>query len=217
MRKQFDEKLANHMNQLKEMSVVVNEQLATAMEALKTIDLKLAQKVIDADEKTNQFTVDIERESYLIIATEQPVATDLRLIFAVLLASVDLERIGDHACSIAEQVIEHQEKATVESLEKIVSEMAVTGQQMLIDVIEAFDKGDVDSAMEIADRDDKIDDGLQQVLKESKDLLKAHQEQPITSISYIRIANNLERIGDYITNICERVIYLETHRIIELG
>lgn len=217
MRKQFDEKLANHMNQLKEMSVVVNEQLATAMEALKTMDLKLAQKVIDADEKTNQFTVDIERESYLIIATEQPVATDLRLIFAVLLASVDLERIGDHACSIAEQVIEHQEKATVESLEKIVSEMAVTGQQMLIDVIEAFDKGDVDSAMEIADRDDKIDDGLQQVLKESKDLLKAHQEQPITSISYIRIANNLERIGDYITNICERVIYLETHRIIELG
>ena len=217
MRKQFDEKQANHMNQLKEMSVVVNEQLATAMEALKTMDLKLAQKVIDADEKTNQFTVDIERESYLIIATEQPVATDLRLIFAVLLASVDLERIGDHACSIAEQVIEHQEKATVESLEKIVSEMAVTGQQMLIDVIEAFDKGDVDSAMEIADRDDKIDDGLQQVLKESKDLLKAHQEQPITSISYIRIANNLERIGDYITNICERVIYLETHRIIELG
>lgn len=217
MRKQFDEKLANHMNQLKEMSVVVNEQFATAMEALKTMDLKLAQKVIDADEKTNQFTVDIERESYLIIATEQPVATDLRLIFAVLLASVDLERIGDHACSIAEQVIEHQEKATVESLEKIVSEMAVTGQQMLIDVIEAFDKGDVDSAMEIADRDDKIDDGLQQVLKESKDLLKAHQEQPITSISYIRIANNLERIGDYITNICERVIYLETHRIIELG
>lgn len=217
MRKQFDEKLANHMNQLKEMSVVVNEQLATAMEALKTMDLKLAQKVIDADEKTNQFTVDIERESYLIIATEQPVATDLRLIFAVLLASVDLERIGDHACSIAEQVIEHQEKATVESLEKIVSEMAVTGQQMLIDVIESFDKGDVDSAMEIADRDDKIDDGLQQVLKESKDLLKAHQEQPITSISYIRIANNLERIGDYITNICERVIYLETHRIIELG
>ena len=217
MRKQFDEKLANHMNQLKEMSVVVNEQLATAMEALKTMDLKLAQKVIDADEKTNQFTVDLERESYLIIATEQPVATDLRLIFAVLLASVDLERIGDHACSIAEQVIEHQEKATVESLEKIVSEMAVTGQQMLIDVIEAFDKGDVDSAMEIADRDDKIDDGLQQVLKESKDLLKAHQEQPITSISYIRIANNLERIGDYITNICERVIYLETHRIIELG
>lgn len=217
MRKQFDEKLANHMNQLKEMSMVVNEQLATAMEALKTMDLKLAQKVIDADEKTNQFTVDIERESYLIIATEQPVATDLRLIFAVLLASVDLERIGDHACSIAEQVIEHQEKATVESLEKIVSEMAVTGQQMLIDVIEAFDKGDVDSAMEIADRDDKIDDGLQQVLKESKDLLKAHQEQPITSISYIRIANNLERIGDYITNICERVIYLETHRIIELG
>lgn len=217
MRKQFDEKLANHMNQLKEMSVVVNEQLATAMEALKTMDLKLAQKVIDADEKTNQFTVDIERESYLIIATEQPVATDLRLIFAVLLASVDLERIGDHACSIAEQVIEHQEKATVESLEKIVSEMAVTGQQMLIDVIEAFDKGDVDSAMEIADRDDKIDDGLQQVLKESKDLLKAQQEQPITSISYIRIANNLERIGDYITNICERVIYLETHRIIELG
>lgn len=217
MRKLFDEKLENHMAQLQEMSAVVHDQLATAMQALKKMDSALAQKVLDADEKTNQYTVDIERESYLIIATEQPVATDLRLIFAVLLASVDLERIGDHACSIAEQVIEHQDKATVESLDNIVSKMAAIGQEMLVDAIKTFETRDVDLAMEIADRDDAIDAGLQQVLKESKDMLKSQQEPPMTSISYIRIANNLERIGDYITNLCERVVYLETHRIMELG
>lgn len=217
MRKIYDQKLEQHFNTLKAMSLAVNAQLEKAMLALDTLDPVLAQAVIDGDQEINQFMIDIERESYLIIATEQPVAADLRLIFAVLLASVDLERIGDHTRSIAEQIIQNKDKEKIVVLDNIVDEMAVVAQQMLVDVITAFENRDVEAAKTIAQRDDKIDAGLQEVLRTSKDMLKAQEGQTDQGVSYIRIANNLERIGDYVTNLCERVVYLETNEIIELA
>lgn len=217
MRKLFDQKLEQYFNQLKEMSVAVNDQLEKGMSALDTMDPVLAQEVIDGDSHINELMVDIERNAYMIIATEQPVAADLRLIFAVLLASIDLERIGDHVRSIGNQVIQNQDEHTVESLNNMVNDMANTAKGMLSDIVEAFEKRDSNGAKEIAKRDDKIDEGLQNVLEESKALLKAKEGQEDTGISYIRIANNLERIGDYITNLCERVVYLETNKIIELS
>ncbi|MBG9983046.1 phosphate signaling complex protein PhoU [Aerococcaceae bacterium DSM 111020] len=217
MRKIYDQKLEQHFNSLKEMSLAVNAQLEKAMLALDTLNPVLAQEVIDGDQEINQFMVDIERESYLIVATEQPVAADLRLIFAVLLASVDLERIGDHTRSIAEQIIQNKDKEKIIVLDDIVDEMAVTAQKMLLDVIAVFEKRDVEAAKTIARRDDKIDEGLQEVLRTSKDMLKAQEGQTDQGVSYIRIANNLERIGDYVTNLCERVVYLETNEIIELA
>ncbi len=217
MRKLYDQKLEQHFNSLKEMSLAVNSQLEKAMLALDTLDSDLAQTVIDGDQEINQFMVDIERESYLIVATEQPVAADLRLIFAVLLASVDLERIGDHTRSIAEQVIQNKDKEKINVLDDIVDEMANDAQQMLVDVIAAFENRNIEAAKMIAKRDDKIDAGLQEVLKTSKEMLKAQESQTDQGVSYIRIANNLERIGDYVTNLCERVVYLETNEIIELA
>lgn len=218
LRRLYDQKLANHFNQLKEMAVRVNKQLKNAMTALENLDVELAQSVIESDQEINNYTTAIEKESYMIIATEQPVAGDLRLIFAVLLASVDLERMGDHASSIAEQVVQHHNTATsVDHLDTIVSEMAETALNMLTDIMQAFEEKDVEKAAKIARRDDIIDQGLQRVLGHSKEMLANQHTQPDASISYIRIANNIERIGDYITNICERVIYLETNTIIELS
>lgn len=163
-------------------------------------------------------TVEIEKEAFRIIALQQPVSSDLRLVFTVLTSSLDIERIADHAVSIGRAVIRRKEtEQHVDQLDEVVNRMAETAQTMISDAMDAFVNRDAETATKVALLDEIVDAGLKEIYHESAKRMQKNTEMVPSGISYINIGNSLERIGDYVTNICERIVYLNTGEIVELN
>lgn len=218
MREAFQEELDKFLDDLIMLSNLANESLHKAMRAFEEDDRELAHEVVSDDLKTNAKSAEIEREAYRLIALQQPVAGDLRKIFTVLLANSDVERLADHAVSIARTVIRRNPvEDHIEELDTIVQKMATITQSMISDAITALVNSDVEAAREIADRDNEVDSLRAQVYGKAARYMESHTEVVIGGINYISVANSLERIGDYVTNICERIVYLNTGDIVELN
>ncbi len=209
VRKNYEEQLQKLKTQLISMGSLVEEAIYKSIEALKKQDLKLAQSVIENDSHIDDFEKKLEEECTRIIALQQPVAGDLRMIMVISRLTTDLERIGDYACNIAEMVQRIGEKPLIKPLIDIprMTEIVVI---RLKESLDAFVNLDVEVAKRVARGDDEIDVLDQQILRE---LLTYMMEDPSTieqSTCLIFISRFLERIGDHSTNICERVIYLST-------
>lgn len=218
MRKVFEEELKSLFVHLTKLGIAANEAVHKSIKAHNTGDKELAKELFADDLKINALTIEIEKEAYRIIALQQPVASDLRLVFTVLTASLDIERIADHAVSIGRAVIRRNESdQQVEGLNDVVNKMAETAQGMISDAMDAFVNRNADQAREVALRDENVDAGLKEIYQESAKRMQKNTEMVPSGISYINIGNSLERIGDYVTNICERVVYLNTGEIVELN
>lgn len=218
MREAFQEELDKFLDDLIMLSNLANESLHKAMKAFEEDDRELAHEVVSDDLKTNAKSAEIEREAYRLIALQQPVAGDLRKIFTVLLANSDVERLADHAVSIARTVIRRNPAEDhIEELDAIVQKMATITQSMISDAITALVNSDAEAAREIAERDNEVDSLRAQVYGKAARYMESHTEVVIGGINYISVANSLERIGDYVTNICERIVYLNTGDIVELN
>lgn len=218
MRKVFDEELKSLFVHLTKLGIAANEAVHKSIKAHNTSDKELAKELFADDLKINALTVEIEKEAYRIIALQQPVASDLRLVFTVLTASLDIERIADHAVSIGRAVIRRKETdQQVDQLNDIVNRMAETSQTMISEAMDAFVNRDAESARKVALQDEIVDAGLKEIYHESAKRMQKNTDMVPSGISYINIGNSLERIGDYVTNICERIVYLNTGEIIELN
>ncbi len=208
-RKTFRENMKALEREIISQGELVNVALDISVEALRNLDVKKAEKVIKDDSIINRKRWDIEEQCINLLATQQPVATDLRELIAVLSISTDLERMGDHAEGIAKIAIMHDNKPLVKPLIDI-PRMAEKASDMLMRSIEAFINKDVETAKAICFEDDEVDMLYDQVYRE---LLSFMTEDPtiITRATYLLWAtHNIERIADRVTNICERIVFLVT-------
>jgi phosphate transport system protein len=197
------------------MGSQVESAIERSVEALKNRDTQLAQQVINDDDEINKLRFAIEEECLELIATQQPAATDLRVVIAATHIAVELERMADHAEGTAELV----KRLSDEPLLKPLIDLPIMGQvacQMIHAALDAFIAHDAEAAQKVARRDDEIDALYQQVFRE---LLTYMLEDPrtISRATYLLwVAHNLERIGDRVTNVCERVIFMATGKLEEL-
>lgn len=214
------ESFAKHIKALETeitgMSELVISAVNHSVETLKKQDVKEAEKIIAADSLINKKRWEIEERCINLIALQQPVATDLREIIAVLSIITDLERMGDYAEGIAKIVVMLGKEPLVKPLVDI-PEMAKLATAMLKKSMEAFVKRDAEAAKAICNEDDNVDRLYDRVYHE---LLTCMIQDPKTiskATPLIWAAHNIERIADRVTNICERIAYLSTGTMQEIN
>jgi phosphate transport system protein len=212
----FHKKLREIQDDILVMGSMVSKTIAWAIEALQNRDLKLAQQIINDDQKINNKRFEIEEKCVQLIATQQPMASDLRTIISVLNIITELERIGDYAEGNAKITIMIGNEPPLKPLIDIPL-MAEKTIDMLNRSLDAFIKPDAESAKAIIAEDDYIDNLYDQVFRE---LLTFMAEDPKTITRATRlvwVAHNLERSADRVTNICERIIFIVEGKMEEIS
>ena len=186
------------------------------MDALIKRSPALAQQVIVGDEQINALRYKIEETCLRVLATQFPAASDLRRVIAVIHIATELERIGDHASGIARLVERMIGEPPIPDLYHL-PKMANRTQQMIRNSLQAYISLDVDKAHEVIRRDEKIDRQYSKFLKVMfKELKSEDPDNEITVATYLLwMGHNLERIGDRVTNIAERIIFMVTGEFIE--
>jgi len=216
VRQAFQEQIRELLEDLLEMGQMVADSIDRAIQALAEQDESLAQRVIDFDDEVNAVQHDLDEKCLVLIATQQPMASDLRAILAVSNIAAELERIGDYAEGIARLAVKLAGQPLLKPLIDI-PRMAEEGKKMLMTSLEAFARQDVAAAQQIGKQDDTVDALYDQVYRE---LLVFMMQDPrtITQATYLLwVAHNLERIADRTTNIAERVIFMDSGRIVDLN
>lgn len=217
LRSQFEEDLLNLHNQFYEMGMMVSNAVHKSVRAYIKHDKVLAQEVIDNDININDMEVRLEKKSFEMIALQQPVTTDLRTIITVMKASSDLERMADHAVSIAKSTIRVKGEKRIPEIESALSDMSDYVKKMVDNVLIAYIKTDEKDARTIANMDERTNEFFEIVYKDTIANMKANPETVVSGTDYLHVAQYLERIGDYVTNICEWIVYLATGKITELN
>ncbi|WP_414839653.1 phosphate signaling complex protein PhoU [Carnobacterium sp. TMP28] len=217
MRQNFEEELTSLHDHFSEMGTLVDEAIGKSVKSFTTHDKELAQKVIDQDYKINEAELLLENKCFELIALQQPVTSDLRRIVTVMKACVDLERMGDHAVSIAKSTIRVKGKERIPQMEEKIHELSIKVKVLVQLVLEAYLERDDQKARKIAESDDAINTLSKEIFERSIKEMRKDTNLVIGGTDYLLVAKNLERIGDYVTNICEWIIYLETGKIAELN
>ncbi len=203
----FEEDLGKIHRDVLTMGVRVEEDLRKAVTALKEGDAELAAFVKEDDSVVNSMQAGIEDAVVMAIATQQPVAKDLRELVAVLRLSPMLERIGDYAVHLAKASRKIDRKAWPAQTEDLV-QMGETGASMVRSAVEAFLARDVDLARKTAVRDDEIDERYHRIVADCLAFMKADPANVEGAAKIMRTGSSLERLGDHVTNMCELTIYL---------
>jgi phosphate transport system protein len=212
----FERQLLKVQEDMLVMANLVEAAVERGIEALKTRDVALARQIIEDDLQINRLRYDIEDQCLELIATQQPLASDLRTIVSVLHIIVDLERMGDHAEGVAKIALMLADEPPLKPYIDI-PRMADVATGMLMDSLEAFKNRDAALARAICDRDDEVDALYEQVYRELLMFMINDPKSIQRATWLIWAAHNLERIADRVTNICERVVYLVEGRIQELN
>jgi phosphate transport system protein len=216
IRSTYDNELLAIQQNLKGMSELVGAAIERSMEALHNRDLVMAAKVIAEDMRINELRYQIEEACLALIATQQPIAGDLRTIIAILHSVIELERMGDHAAGISKTVIKASDERPLKP-GKIIAHMAELSRQMLKDCVQAFVDRDTDRAKEIAALDSDMDLMYKALFDR---LVKVMSEKPklVPRATYLMwCGHNLERIADRVTNLAEQVIFMTTGSMKELS
>ncbi|MGQ9546417.1 MAG: phosphate signaling complex protein PhoU [Dehalococcoidia bacterium] len=216
MRTAFHKKLREIQDDILAIGSMVSKAMLRSVDALKKRDLELAHQIITDDQKINAKRFEIEEKCIQLIATQQPMASDLRTIVSILNITTEIERIGDYAVGIARIVIMIGDEPPLKPLIDI-PRMAEQTIDMLQRSLNAFLNRDAEAARTIAAEDDVVDNLYDQVFRE---LLTFMAEDPKTitrATRLIWVAHNLERAADRVTNICERIVFIVTGRMEEIG
>mgnify|MGYP000557155900 CR=1 FL=1 len=198
------------------MSSMVDKAISRAIEALMHQDVRMAEEIITADRTVNSQRWGIEEDALRIIATQAPMAGDLRNIAAAIHIVTDLERMADHAAGIAKIVVDTASEPLLKPLVDI-PRMAEISRGMLNDAITAYIEGDSDAARRIALVDDEVDALYEQVYRELLTYMMADPTTINRATHLLWVSHNLERIADRVTNICERVVFAETGELTEIN
>jgi len=216
LRQTFEAELGALKERLLHLGAMVGEAQRCAVQALAQRDEGLAHDVIARDQAINQLQREIEEECVFLIASQQPVARDLRIIMAVSEVASELERMADHAKGIAKLALRLIDQPMLKPLIDI-PRMDEIGRELLLGQLQAFLAGDVEAARKLAHRDDEVDQLNDQVFRELL-LIMMNDPRTITRATYLLwVAHNLERFSDRATNIGERVIFVTAGDIVELN
>jgi phosphate transport system protein len=183
---------------------------------LKRRNLELSKRIIDQDQLINEKRFAIEADCLVAIATQQPMASDLRILAAILHIITELERIGDYAKGIARISLMIGNEPLMKPLIDI-PRMAAQARSMLHEALQAFSRRDVELARSIPAHDDVIDDLYNQVYRELMTYVLADPRHIEQTNYMLWVAHNLERSADRVTNICERVLFAVTGELVELN
>jgi phosphate transport system protein len=212
----FERQLSEIEEDMLVLAGMVERAIDRSIDALRNRDIELARVVIVEDLDINRKRYETEEKCLELLAMQQPMASDLRKIVAILHVVVDLERMGDHAEGIAKIAIMLADEPPLKPYIDI-PRMAEIAIRMLRGSLEAFKQRDVDLARRVCDDDDEVDALYDQVYRELITFM-INDPRTIERATHITwIAHNLERIADRVTNICERVVYMVQGRIEELN
>jgi len=206
-RHHFEAELQTLRNQLLIMGGLVEERVHSAVQALVHRREEDAARVIAGDAEINELQMAIDERCLRLLATQTPLASDLRLITSAMKINADLERIGDQAVNIAESALTLIPQPPLKPLIDI-PRMAVLAEKMIRDALDAFVRKDAALARDVLRRDDEVDDLKDQVFRELLTYMMADPGTIQRALSVILISRNLERIGDHATNIAEDVIFI---------
>ncbi len=214
-RETFHQQLRTLQESLMTMGLQVDAVIGRAIDALANRDVVLARDIIANDVAINQAQREIEEQCLILIATQQPLAGDLRIIMSIGIAT-ELERMADHAEGIAKITLRLADEPLLKPLIDI-PRMAAIARSMLKDQLTAFANRDASAARRLSEQDDEVDRLYDQVFRELL-VFMMNDPRTITRATYLLwVAHNLERIADRTTNIGERVVFLTTGQVEELN
>jgi phosphate transport system protein len=211
----FERQLGNLEDQVLALGSLVEKALLDSVHTLKYRDMKRGRRLIADDRLVNESRYAIEADALALIATQQPMAGDLRTLAAILEIVTELERIGDYAKGIARINEMIGEESLLKQLIDI-PKMAQEAQNMLHQALDAFVRRDVELARSIPGRDDVVDELYNAVYRELMGFVIYNHKNIEQANQLLWAAHNLERTADRVTNICERVIFTVTGERIEL-
>lgn len=202
--------MEQELNAIKEeiliMTDLVFNTIINAVKSLKEKDMDLARKIIDEDEAIDDMDDLINDKCYKFLATQQPLAGDLRYCISIMKMVRDLERIGDHCEDIAKYTLRFENQEYIKELIDI-PRMADMAAKMVENAITAFVERDLRLARKVWKADEEVDELFRNIYDELLNLAEKETKNTKQSIMFLFIAAHLERIADYATNICEEVVF----------
>jgi phosphate transport system protein len=216
LRKTFETEIKQVKDDVLILGSMVEESILNAVETLKKRDLKGAQKILEGDRAINKKRFEIESQLMILIATQQPMAHDLRVLASTLEVISELERMGDYAKGIANINIRMGDEELLKPLIDI-PRMAEKGVDMLHRALTAFINEDVETSRKIPVEDDVVDALYNQVYRELMTFVIADPTTIERANWLLWVAHNLERYADRVTNICERTVFVVTGELTEIN
>jgi phosphate transport system protein len=216
MRETFEKELQRLQDELLALGSMVEDAIVESVEVLRRRDAEGARRLIANDCRLNEKRIAIESAALVLIATQQPMAGDLRTIAAILEIDTELERIGDYGKGIARISLMIGDHPLLKPLIDI-PDMARRATAMLHQALDAFIRRDVAAAREIPHQDDEVDRLYDQVYRDLLGHIVADPQSIDPATHLLWVAHNLERTADRVTNICERVIFTVTGEMLDLG
>ncbi len=213
-RETYERSLRDLHDEILTMGSMVDKAIIRSMDALRTRDVMTARQVIEDDDMLDDKRTEVERHALLLIATQQPLASDLRTIAAVLAIASELERMGDYAEGIAKISIDIANEPSMRPLVAI-PRISDKARDMLDRSLSAFLAHDVKTAQKVWAEDDEIDELYDEVYHELLAYMLSNSATIPAATRLIWVSHNLERIADRVTNICERIIFMVEGQIVE--
>jgi phosphate transport system protein len=212
----FIEELGRLNHDILAMGTRVEEGLRKALEALKRQNVELAREVKAADGLINALQIKIEDQAAVLIATQQPVARDLRELVTVFKVTDNLERAGDHAVHLAKAAIKLSGEPPYRQTDRL-AKMAEIECGMIRGAVDAYLNQDAEAARRVAAEDDAVDAEHKLLVKEVLELMREKPDQVERAARLLTSSGFLERLGDHMTNICEAVVFMVEGRHVELN
>lgn len=216
IRRTFEEQLQELQNDLLQLGRFVEEALGKALDALVRQDLALAKQVIEEDDFADDMDFGIQTRAMQLLALQQPMARDLRIIGASLRIVLDLERIGDHAVDVAKVARSLAGRGYGKHVNEI-AELGALSRKMVSDALQAFISRDIDQAREVAGADDEVDDKCDVIQAHLMEQMRDDPSQIERITRLLLVARSLERVADHATNIAEYIYYVETGEMRQLA
>ena len=216
LRHTFEREMQHLQDELLVLGSMVENAITGSVETLRKRDLEGSRRVIAEDRLINERRFRIEADALTVIATQQPIASDLRALASTMEIAAELERMGDYAKGIANINLMVGEQPLVKPLVDI-PRMAIKARDMLHRALEAFIKRDTDMAAAIPAEDDEVDDLYNQVYRELITVIFNNPKTIEQANHLLWVAHNLERTADRVTNICERTMFTVTGEMAEIG
>jgi len=216
IRKTFENELQHVKDEVLVLGSMAEQAVLDTVEALKKRDVKASEKILETDRQINKKRFEIENHLMILIATQQPMAHDLRLLASTMEIISELERMGDYAKGIANINIRMGDEPLLKPLIDI-PRMAQKCADMLHRALTAFVEEDIEAAKEIPLEDDEVDALYNQIYRELMTFVISDPKTMERANWLLWVAHNLERVADRVTNICERTIFIATGELVEIS
>ena len=215
VRKTFESEIQQVKDNVLILGSMVEKAILDSVDALKKRDIKAAEKLFAEDKEINRKRFEIENQLMILIATQQPMAKDLRILASTLEIISELERMGDYAKGIANINIRMGDAPLLKPLIDV-PRMAAKGVDMLHRALTAFVNEDIETARRLPVEDDEVDALYNQIYRELMTFIIADPKTIERANWLLWVAHNLERFADRVTNICERTIFITTGEMAEI-